>query len=654
MDDKVVITDYAKMSNMEAWLRHPVLGDPSFDNFTKQGKTVHRSETPFEWAVNGSIFSDPKTGWWYYYVACYPRGYWRDDGTISHFLIYRSKDKGITWENLGRGFEDDSCHFPNLDDRLMGSPDAVLMYDEAEDIYWLTYDWGTGKMVNQEGQPPRGVLLPDSGVALAWAKSPEGPFHKLDTWVHNNRFGSSGIGRFNRGYSSSTFKRKKDWICFIMQDSAPDYGWGLTCRTAKTPDGQWSAPRLLLSPDRPEYYPEIVEFCFCVQIGDKIYAPATSVAGNRNYQIVYAADLEEAEHPSAWKMVREGSLWHSRPIADERYGIWGQTLHGFVEDGKYYTMYVGMDENNCGTLSVASCPVDEPFKDGFAISGHVGRSVAPILAAYRDYVLHMQMEFTGTVEVFLKYHGIIGPNQCTSNAITAEESFCDSLSLEMREDGCFRVLLRRKSGEPLTLHTGRWDEKIRLVDACWVGRSLSLSINGKKVWSDDLTGVLEGYGIDETFCNGPLAVCAHEVSVLNCSSFAVEGLPLPYSLRYSARDAVLAAMHSAQWQPVCDDRFLTEKGYIGEGDKWIKWNIQADGFRIYAPKGPDLGRAEIWVDGFLHGTVDLNFPENKASGVVYEVCGIPGDRRHAVVVKGYLGQPFAVDVLEAFSQPMTK
>ena len=29
--------DYAKMERREAWLRHPVLGDPSFDAFEKLG-----------------------------------------------------------------------------------------------------------------------------------------------------------------------------------------------------------------------------------------------------------------------------------------------------------------------------------------------------------------------------------------------------------------------------------------------------------------------------------------------------------------------------------------------------------------------------------------------------------------------------------------
>lgn len=643
--------DFAQMRHMESWLRHPVLGDPSFDNFQKLYDTVHRSQPPFDWAVNGSIFSDPKTGFWYYYVACYPRDYWELSENLSHFLIYRSKDKGQTWENLGRGFPDLSCPFRGLEDASMCAPDAVVFYDSESDKYWMTYDWGTGRISGQ-GDSFSAELLPDAGVALAWAEQPEGPFHKLDTWVHNNRFGSSRIGRFNRGYSSSTFKRKNDWICFIMQDSGPYYGWGLTCRTAKTPEGPWSEPRLILSPDRPGYYPEIVEFCFCVERDGTIYAPATSVAGNRNYQVVFAADLEEAEHPSAWKMIREGSLWHARPLADERYGIWGQTLQGFVENGNYYTMYVGMDDRTCGTLSVASCPVDQPFKDGFTISGHVSKSVSPILAAYRDYRLDMQLTFTGTVEVFLKYQGIMGPNVCTSNALTDEESFVESLSLELQENRQWRILLRDAAGELRVLGSGTANDPIESLQASWQQGALAVTVNGQPSFQEDLQGVLEETWTDTAISGqAPLAVCAHEVSILNCSRFEVEGEPLPYTLRYSARDAVLTAMHKLDWQPAQDYDFLTQKGYVGSREQWVKWNIRGDGFQIWAPRGPELGMAEIWVDGYLYATVDLFAEEKEPSSVVFRQLGIPGEKRHAVVLKGYEGQRFAVDTLEVTASP---
>ncbi len=646
------VTDYAKMCSMEAWLRHPVLGDPSFDNFTKLGQTVHRSEKPFEWAVNGSIFSDPKTGWWYYYVARYPKGYWDPSADICHFIIYRSKDKGASWENLGKGFPDFQCPFAGLEDACMGAPDAVVRYDAAEDLYWMTYDWGCGRLIQQEGGKPCLEALPDAGVALAWAKSPEGPFHRLKTWVHNNRFQTSRIGRFHRGYSSAAFQRKNDWICFIMQDSGPYHGWGLTCRTAKTPDAQWSEPRLLLSPDRQGYYPALLEYCFCIQIGDMIYAPATSVAGNRNYQVVYAAPIEQAEHPSAWKLVREGSLWHSRPLADERYGIWGQTLHGFIEDGMYYTMYVGMDERKYGTLSVASCPADQPFRDGFTISGHVGSSVSPTLGAYRDFSLDMHMDFTGTAEVFLKHHGILGPDQTTSNSVTSQESFASSLSIELGDDRGYRLLLRDPAGACRVLHRGTAETKITSLGAAWSDNRLCLAVNEKEVWAGDLSEALKEAGMDpEAFAEAPLAVCAREVSVFRCSRFRVTGEPLPYALRYSAREGVLAAMHGTTWQPAQREGFVTRKGYIGSGSRWVKWNFRGNGFRLYAPRGEDLGRAEIWVDGYLYATVDLYAPQPEASRIVYEVRDLPGQTRHAVVVKGYEGQPFAADVLEALGEP---
>lgn len=643
----ILKTDYAQMRHMEAWMRHPVLGDPSFDNFTRVGDAVHRSEPPYEWAVNGSIFCDPKTGWWYYYVACYPRGYWQNDGTVQHFLIYRSKDRGQSWENLGKGFPDFSCPFSGMEDLYIGAPDAVVMYDKDEDRYWMTYDWGAGRF-RQDGTIE---VFPEHGVALAWAEKPEGPFHLLNTWVHNNRLSEGKTGRFNRGYSSSTFKRKKDWICLIMQDSGPAFGWGLTCRTAKTPDGEWSDPRLLLSPDRPDYYPGILEYCFCVEHEGKLYAPATSVAGNRNYQVVFAADLEEAEYPSAWKMIREGSLWHAHPLADERYGIWGQTLHGFIEDGKFYTAHVTMDDRTCGVLSVASCPVDQPFHDGFTISGHVGKSVSPLLAAYRDCRLRVQLDYTGTVEIFLKYHGVMGPNSPTSNSIVSEESFWESVSVELNDQGTWRLLLRGRKGQLRVLHSGHCGQEVCTLEMEWKRNALLLWINQELCWQGDLSSTLLELGMNpETFAEGPLAVCAHEVTVLNCTCFEVEGQPLDYTLRYSAREGVLGGMHSLQWQPVQDARFQTEKGYIGRGTQWVKWSIRGEGFRLYAPKGPDLGRVEIWVDGYLFGTADLYSPQDEGSQSVYEVECLPGSPKHGVVLRGYEGQSFAVDILESFGK----
>ena len=96
--------DYAKAMNRECWLRHPVMGDPSFDTFEVLPAPVHVSRPPQEWTVNGSLFRDPKTGWWYCYTGLYRQGY-APSAEYCYFEINRSKDEGQSWENLGPGFE---------------------------------------------------------------------------------------------------------------------------------------------------------------------------------------------------------------------------------------------------------------------------------------------------------------------------------------------------------------------------------------------------------------------------------------------------------------------------------------------------------------------------------------------------------------------
>lgn len=56
-------TDFARSVHVDAWLRHPVYGDPSFDAFERlPGNPIHRGAPPFEWPVNGFLFRDPVSG----------------------------------------------------------------------------------------------------------------------------------------------------------------------------------------------------------------------------------------------------------------------------------------------------------------------------------------------------------------------------------------------------------------------------------------------------------------------------------------------------------------------------------------------------------------------------------------------------------------
>ena len=627
--------DYAKALRRQAWLRHPSLGDPSFDAFEKIGDTVHRSRPPYEWAVNGSLFRDPPTGDWYLYAGLYPYGYSHPQHP-GHFVIYRSRSQGDSWECLGRGFEDEyfagEVYFPGRSLPLRSCPDVVMQYDAETGLYWLTYDWST-KPLNGESTPDD-----DSGAALAWSESPAGPFHRLDAPFFSNREQKGKLGRFTRGYASTVLKRRRDWIAFILLDSWGFDAWGLCCMTAPRPEGPWSEPRLLLSGDRMDYYPAPVEFYPCFVHQDKVYAPATSVAGNRNYQALFAADLEDAHHPQAWSLVQDGGFWHSRPLEDEAYGIWGQTVHGFVHEGRLVVMYPAKDSRDCGTLSVAARPWDEPFTDGFTLSGHQGRSLSPLLAAYRDFTLDAAFTLTGGAELLLRYGGILGPDRHGCLALAHDLCFASSSGLVMEADGNWRMIARDKQGTETTLSAGRLAEAPASLHVEIRRGTALIEINGTPVWRGSLP--------DEA---APLAVAVHQWSLLACSQFRIQGDAERYALRYNALDALLNAMQPQDWAPDNPLPFACREGFTGEGAVRAKWNINGDGFRVFSPKGPGLGSMEIWVDGYFCGTADLHADVPQPSAPVYVVSGLSAGR-HGVLLQPWQGR-MAVDLLEVTGPP---
>src|SRR4051812_28694973 len=66
------VVDYAESRHVDAWLRHPVFGDPSFDAFERApGNPIHRGTPDFAWPVNTFLFIDPPSGNWYAYVGDY-------------------------------------------------------------------------------------------------------------------------------------------------------------------------------------------------------------------------------------------------------------------------------------------------------------------------------------------------------------------------------------------------------------------------------------------------------------------------------------------------------------------------------------------------------------------------------------------------------
>ncbi len=625
--------DYAKMDNRDFWLRHPTLGDPSFDTFEKIGDTIHKSETPYEWGVNGSLFVDPKTGNFYLYAGIYPFGYAKSETNPCRFLIYKSADEGKTWEHLGYGFEL-GFKFDGHDFPSDSCPDVVLTYDEAEDTYWLCYDWCDNNFTWEDAHKSDSCSF-DSGAALAWANSPEGPFTRLKKPFFSNKEQFGKFGLFSRGYASTLLKRKNDWIAFTLLDSGKYFSWGLCCMTAKTPHGPWSEPTLLLSSARPEYYPAPVEFHPCFTVGSMVYAPATSVSKNRNYQAVFAADLEQSHMPSTWCLESDGGVWHSRMLKDEKYGIWGQTIHGFVRNNEFYVMYPTKDERGYGTLSVAKRKWNKPFSDGFTFSSHAGKSISPLLAAYKDFTLNAEIDFTGTIEIAFDYSGILGPNMHSSDASPADESLSSYYAVVLNKSGEYKLFKKDNLLNETELFDGAFRSKINSIIINNRQNTIQLFLNEIQV----------GQAVIDITGPNPLAVIAHEFSVLNCTKFEIAGKRLPYKLKYNSWEALLNAGQLIEnWTKDNTLKFQTKECLTGEGNIKAKWNFIGDGFNIYSPKAQKLGVMKVWIDGCLFGTVPLCSESDETSQIVYSASKLEFGK-HCVEVKPYSGL-IAVDIIE--------
>lgn len=583
--------DYAKTAHMDAWLRHPVLGDPSFDTFTRLGEAIHRSQPPYDWAVNTSLFRD-HDGTWYCYAGLYERSYF---GTREpRFRIYRSTDQGQNWEDLGWGFETGFRMEGDAGDSDV-CPDVVVFYDEKVGKYLMTYD--TASVVDRK--------VEYDGVALAWADTPAGPFTRLPQRIVTS--GNGSCGKYTRHYASTVIPRKQDYLALVLTDSGRYHAWALTALTAPTPDGPWTKPHVVLCCDRPEYYPCPVEFYPAYVLGDTVYSPATSVAQNRNYQAIFEAPLEQAHDPSAWKLTANGNVWHSRNIPEEALGIWGQTYHGFVEPdtGRFVVAYPSKNAQDQGIISLAQRPWDTPHSDGFTISAHGGTSISPLLCSYEDFSLDAAFSCGGTVDIAFGYGGILGPDDSRSDSSPCAESLSNYSAVRICGKAC-QLITVDENGAVSILAGVTLKETPERLQLTRNGSAVTVRVND--------TLLCEELPLPEISQRvAPLALVLQCHSFFQCQQFAVTGTPGPYSLAYNATDALLGA---GQWLPdpelvdpmgtlTPDVWHRIPGGYVGQGHIAGKWNVIGSQFEIPLKRSPAYGTIGIWVDGHFNGSVDL-------------------------------------------------
>lgn len=587
--------DYAESAQVDAWLRHPVYGDPSFDSFQRlPGNPIHRGTPEFAWPVNGFLFLDPPSGHWFIYVGDYKRGY---GGGKSRCLLYRSTDRGRSWQNLGAVVQGD----PRMFDKDGHTPDASVVFDGGR--YHMVYDWG---------EPSFGA---EGGLAYAWADRPEGPWHRAPEPITRNSRLPLMLDKYRRTYAATLVRRRDDWLILAMMDSAP-HSWALFGMTAAQPQGPYSERRLLRQVESDYFHPPLMEFFPAFAHDGWVYAPATSVALNRNFNVIFRAPLERATDPLAWEIFRHGSVWHAEDTEAETSGIWGQTFSGQVAaDGRLLAMFNSRDGAGLGTVNLAERPWARPLRErGFHFSGHAGPSFTCINRSCAAFVCHVELSVHGSARIVWGYQGAIGPNKPASDASLHPLMLTRHAGLQISTAG-WQVVVADAQGKTTALGEGRADRKQwRVTIERRAGGQTRVRLDGTEVWQGVTTDAV-----------GPIGLLASPNTVVEVTRFEVEGTSQPARLQYLYTEGLLGAGENpAHWQEQHGPNYRFGVGAIHRGPGGVaKWNFPGTGVRLWSPTAPDWGKVQVIVDGQEVAVVDLRSDTPRGSATVWEKQGLP-------------------------------
>jgi hypothetical protein len=624
----------------DAWLRHPILGDPSFDAFQRlPGNPLVRGEAPFRWPVNGFLFIDPVSSHWYAYVGFYLEGYDLGPGKPpAHCRVFQSANRGACWTALGPIFADPDFRFEGDTVAANIAPDATVLF--ADGRYHLAYDWATDNTTWATASAPRDGA--DSGAAYAWSERPEGPFHRasrpiLRTSELQRLFPASG--KYRRAYGTSLVRRQHDWLALTDVDSGPCFAWGQVAMTATDPLGPWSEPLLVTSLEGDGYFPSPVEAFPAFVHGGFVYDPKTSVGATRNFQVIHRAPVEEAHRPEAWSLYQHGTAWHAEPVPHEGFGLWGQTFSGAVDRaGNLRVLFPSRHWPDCvGTINLATRPWAMPLRErGFVFSAHSGPGLSLTRTAYGSFALSADLALRGTAARFA--WGYAAPLGTVGRADGRPEPRCWTrhCAVEVTPTG-WQILASDDSPEASRLAGGELPAADTrhlemAVDAAGVA---SVAIDGRPVW--------EGPFPART---GPLALLLQAGTHLTVTRFAVTGIPQPATWTWLASEALAGAgVCEGQYRTVASADFRFGSGVVCDrpGER-LKWNFRGRGFRLWLPRGPDYGRCSLRLNGLPLGELDLHSATAEPSAVLLERSSL-ADGYHALVIQGG-GAPLPVDCIE--------
>jgi hypothetical protein len=592
------------------------------------GNPILRGAAPYEWPVNGFLFEDPISGNWYTYVGEYSAGYAMKEDAPTRCVVFRSADKGKTWERIGPAIEGRGTHvFEGEVAALDHAPDVCVIY--AEGRYHMTFDFTTfGITWENAANPPKEA---NDGVGYAWSDKPEGPFHPTARAVATTRDQELLQGKYRRLYASSLIRRANDWVVLTLTDSGPYFGWALLGMKSDKPEGPYSKPALLLHPEQERFYPPLLEFFPAFVHEGFVYSPTTSVAMNRNYQGMFRAPIEDMLNPKAWEFVQHGNVWHAEPVENEFHGIWGQAFSGFIgKDGVFHVMFPSRDSKGMGTINFAERRWDTPYRErGFVISGHEGPSLALLKRGGPLARLDVSMRVKGKVSLVWDHAGPLGPNKNRSGSTLHPQTLTRYSCVEL-SPGAWALLTVDAQGQRGVVAEGKLADSEEVAVALpWDDSGVaSLEINGTDVWSGPMPNGA-----------GAVAVLADKQSHANVSRFVVDAQSSVPRVSYLYVESLLnAAQKIDDWDVKDDPTFQFGVGAVSKNpDAHVKWNVEGKSFTVWGPKGPAYGKAEVFVDGAPVGTIDFHADTAAPSAALFTHRFAEGNL-HGVRVQAVAGK----------------
>lgn len=609
--------DFSAAVRRDCWLHHPVVGDPSWDSFVREkGNPILVGQCPHEWPVNGFLFYDEPSGRWYCFAGCYARGYWQRPA-VCRLL----RQDGDGWTDLGIVLQGDPATFDGNDQQQAGHmPDVAVVYDAGR--YHMVYDWASleGRRSGIHG-----------GLAYAWADRPEGPWQRADRPIIDEVGSAVILGRYVRTYGGTLLRRKNDWLILTAMSTSRNSGgtWAMAGMTAVRPEGPYTPPQLLLYPQSDCFLPIHVEYFPAFAHEGVVYVPATSVASNRSFQMVFHSPLEEAHKPEAWHPWQIGSVWHDEPVRHEAKGIWGQTFSGQVgPDGMLRAMFPSRTSSDFGTISMAARPWAGPYRDGFVLSAPNAPAFAILRRWFDDFVLRLAASVlpaggTGATawSICWDCHSPIGPGKMHADAQAHPLMRSGRTMLTVAgstwtlgvadETGQISMVAEGVVSSPKAgldgVASGGYGPAPTEVQIHRRGSQVDVDIAGQRVWTGQIPSR-----------PGRIELVAEAGTVLHVGRFALSNAGDSAREFYLASDALAGAAEGSNWQEVRNECFRFGVGFETAAGR-AKWNYVGEGFRLHAPRGPRYGSCRVVVDGHVVAEeMSLAAAQAESSDVILE------------------------------------